>query len=359
MMAFLLGVACSRDHSALAVEGTGGDGGSGAASSSIGLVVATGVGGGGQAGVGGVDATSAGGAGVTGGAGGDTGAGAGEPDGPPRLVLVHGVLDRPRVAACFVGEDGEGLRAAPSPLGGLLFATSTDVAPVELPSTGDVVVALVAGSASDLEDASCDELLADPDASPELEIATLGSLPRSAIEAPRVLVLVAAGCLGGEDEVGEGAEQACGPGFGPSSPTAMLVAVSPSRVVAEGRVALQAIGGAVAAPPFDVAVRADADDVPLELADGVSLGAALPVPPDTSRAALDLMDGDAFTALARLPDQEIELASVDLDAAMERAGVDALEDGRGYAIILVGPTPTLGAGPSWPAFDAAFVPVGP
>jgi hypothetical protein len=44
---------------------------------------------------------------------------------------------------------------------------------------------------------------------------------------------------------------------------------------------------------------------------------------------------------------------------MDRAGVDLLVDGRGYAIVLVGPTPTLGAGPFWPAFDAAFIPVGP
>lgn len=347
--------ACSRDHSLLAPDpdGTGGAGGA-VATVGVGLVVSvasSGAGGDGGAGP------------STTGGGGDAGGGGAppvEPEGPPRLVLVHGLLDRPRVAVCLADPRGEGVAAAPSPPGGIPFAASATVEPDALPDgDDDVVVVLVAGDQAALEDASCADLLAAPGESPSIEVSALGVLPRAAVEAPRVLAVVAAGCLGGEGEESEVGEAACGPGFDAGTPTAMLVAAPLSRIVVPGRVGLQAVGGSVAAAPFDVTVRVAPDGVPFDLADAVSLGAALPDPPDAQRDAVGLTAGGTPEAAALLPGDGAELARVDLAAAMARSGIDTVEDGRSYAIVFVGPTPTLGPGPFWPGFDAAVIAVGP
>lgn len=354
-VALLVVAACSRDHSLLAADPDGAGGAGGAlATVGAGLVIAAAsAGSGGDGGGGPVTSSASGGAGAG-------GAPPIEPDGPTRLVLVHGILDRPRVAVCLTTDRGDAVAAAPSPSGGVAFASSATVEPAAVPGgEGDVVVVLVAGEASALEDVSCAGLLAAPGDSPSIEVLPIGALPRSAVDAPRVLALIAAGCLGGEGEDSEVGEAACGAGFDAMTPTATLVATPLSRIVVPERVGLQAVGGSLASAPFDVTVRVAPDGVPFDLAEMVSLGAALPNPPDVERDAVGLTAGGTPEAAALLPNDGAELATVDLAAAMERSGIDTLEDGRSYAMVFVGPTPTLGPGPFWPAFDAAMIAVGP
>jgi hypothetical protein len=350
-LALLASTGCSRDHSLLAADaaGSGGAGGAGA-TEGAGLVTSAASGGGGGSGP---SASS----GATSGAG---ASGPVEPEGAPRLVVVHGLLDRPRVAVCLANAAGEGVPVAPSPAGGVAFASAADVPATAVPAgTDDVTVVAVTGDEDALASARCRDLLADPGGDEAIEVVTLGVLPRSAVEAPRVIALVAAGCLGGEDEESEVGEAACGPGFASGAPTATLVAAPLSRITASERVGLQAVGGALAAAPLDLAVRVGSDGAPLLVAEDVSLGAALPLPPNTERDAVALSAGGALEAVAVLPGDGTELATVDLAAAMDRAGIGAVEDGRTYAIVLVGPAPTLGPGPFWPSFDAAMISVTP
>lgn len=341
---------CSRDHSLLAPDPAGAGGGGGAATSAAGLVVSSA----GSGGAGDGGATTGATSGAT---GGSTPL---EPDGEPRLVLVNGLLDRERVAVCLASPRGDGVDRAPSPAAGLSFAAAVDVPAAAVPTgDGDVTVVAIAGDAVALGEVTCADVLARPGDHPDVEAVPIGALPRAAIEARRVLALIVAGCLGGQDEENELGEAACGAGFAPDAPTASLVAAPLSRITTPARVGLQAASGALAAAPFDVAVRVGSDGVQLVVARGVSVGAALPIPPNMERDAIGLSAGGDLQALALLPGDGTELAILDLEASMARSGIDAVEDGRSYAIVLVGPTPTLGGGPFWPPFDAAVIAVTP
>ena len=129
---------------------------------------------------------------------------------------------------------------------------------------------------------------------------------------------------------------------------------TPSRLATEGRVGLQAIGASVATAPFDVLVRVG-EEPPATLADAVSLGATLPFPPFDALAAIDLAPRP-LAAVASLPGEGVVLAEVDLGAAIERAGLDGLDDGETYALVFVGPAASLGEGAWWRGFDVAVVP---
>ncbi len=274
----LASAACARDHSALAADDAGEGGRGGAGSSSSAFLASQGVGGG----EGGAPATGvAGSGGAKEGGGGQGGERPDEPDGPPRLVVVHGVPDRERVAVCFGSLEGAGLDVAPFPTDGLAYATAAVAPPELLPEQGDVLVVLVASELDDLSDLRCDVLLDDPSESPEVDRFPVGAVPRSAIDAPRVLVLAMAGCLGGEGHEGEAAEAVCGVGYTPSSPTASLVVGTPSRLAVPGRVGLQAIGASLPTAPFDVlvghAVCVRADNRPLFRARPTTSGSHLAV----------------------------------------------------------------------------------
>jgi len=349
---------CSRDRSALEQDPTQAGGGGGAAvSTAIGLVTATtGDGGYGAFGVGngGRDPSS------SNGQGGDGGARPVEPDGPNRVVVVHGIADRDRLAFCFASPAGEGLAVAPFPKGGLWFAGVADVDVEALPTSGDAVVMVVSGAEIDLEEASCAKLLAEPGATPELEVAALGLVPEGALSAPRILVLAATGCLGGEDHENELMEQACGAGYGALSPTASLVAASPSRLAAPDRLGIQSIGASLAAAPFDVLLRPNLDGVPFRVTEALSWGASAPFPPNQERAAVYVGVPAQLSTIVTLPnDDEVPLDEIDLAGAAERAGINTFSDGEAITIAFVGAQPGLGDGPWWHGFDAVLIPKDP
>jgi hypothetical protein len=353
-LALGLGASCSRDHSALEKEPTGSGGDGGAAT--IGVTVAGTTSGNG--GFGGLGSPSGGGDPST--STGDGGEGEPrpeEPDGPTRIVVVHGVADRERVAFCFATTAGEGVDVAPFPVGGLAFARAIDVAVATFPTSGDAVVMLVAGDEGDLEDASCEDLLADPGDTPELEVTALGVVPADALAAPRILVLAATGCMGGEDHENELQEQACGVGYGPFSPTTSLVAASPSRLAADGKVGFQSIGASVAAAPFDVRLRPGLDGVSFLVTAELSWGAAAPFPPSDDRDVALVGVPAQLGAVVTLPgDMNTELAEIVLADAAERADIGTFSNGEAYTMVFVGASPGLGDGPWWRAFDALFIP---
>lgn len=353
-------VACSRDHSALEQEPTGTGGGGGAATSvSISIAATTsgigGFGGNGSADGGGDPSTSSGEGGHA-----EGGAGPIEPDGPNRLVVVHGIADRERIGFCFATPGGEGVDVPPFPEGGLDFAEARDLDVEVLPSSPDAVVMVVAGAEGDLEGASCAELLDDPGESPALETFALGLVPAEALVAPRILVLAATGCMGGEDHENDLQEQACGEGYGPFSPTASLVAASPSRLASAGRVGFQSIGASLASAPFDVRLRAGLNGDVFRITESLSWGASAPFPPYDGRDLASVGVPSQLGAVITLPgDEDTQLATFELADAADRAGIGTFAEGTAYTVGFVGPSPSLGEGPWWHAFDAFFVPPDP
>lgn len=356
----MLGSSCSRDHSALEQDPTATGGGGATSASSIADVT------------GATEASASGTASTGGGAGASqSGSGAGgeaneggarpiEPDGPTRIVVVHGLTDRDRVAFCFASASGEGLPVAPFPEGGLDFAGVADLDLDVLPASSDAVVVLVSGPAGDLAGASCDALLAEPAETPELEVAALGVVPAEALEAPRILVLCATGCLGGEDHENELMEQACGVGYGPFAPTASLVAVSPSRLAPPDKLGVQSIGASLAAGPLDVHLRPGNDGTPFRVTSGLSWGASAPYPPYHERNEVYVGLPSQLSAFVTLAGQdEPSLAEIDLADAADRAGFSVFDDGEAISIVFVGAAPGLGEGPWWHAFDALLIPADP
>lgn len=295
-----------------------------------------------------------------------SGAGAGgaapvEPDGPTRLTLVDGIVDAPAAAFCFAAYPSGVADRPPFPAGGLPFGHASVVA---LPSTdvpsGDVLLTVVTGDLGSIGGASCADLVADPASHPTLSLTSMGVLPASTLAAPRSLLLGPIGCLGGPGHEDPNGEAICGKGYTKDDPTVTLLVAPLSRITLPTRVAFQGVNATTAMKKADFYLRPSFDgSMDRGVVSALSSGGVGPFPPYTGLGAADLGSvGGADVGVAPTPSgtPAVRAKLADAYAAAGLSSADVL-NGRGFAIVAVGPTPGLAKGTWWndPAFVAVAV----
>ena len=366
---FALALACGRDHDALAwkPDPTGGTGGSGI-----------------TGGTGGSGGRPHGGSGGFGGsATGGFGAKPTEPPGRSVTTFMHGIVDAERVAFCFARHDEAApvLVGEPRPSGGLAYTSSLvleSVRGVDLETT-PLLPYVIAGELELVEDMDCeqaveaarDEMNAvsaapgaggaggetgeggnggapEPPKPPRLRVASLAEIPAGALAEGYSSLYVATGCLGGAAFSHALEDEACGRGYSPGSPTASAVLVTLSRVHADGKLALQALHASLASPaltvssaPPDIAVQAS-----VPVAYDLRRGALSPREPTTQLTVDDW--GVALPGWrAQASINGTVVVSDRWNFVLGRAGIDAFEAGRGYTLVVVGPSGDIGARGFW------------
>jgi len=356
--------ACTTDDDALAKRSRPASGGSGGTH-------------GGGSGGGGADAT----AGVAGAAGGEPGdaSDAGDasstdaplPVGPGKLTIVHGVADASELAFCFERVSG----AVATPLGSVQPTSALGYAhafvfetPAGFDATQDSLRPIVlAGNLSSAFGKSCAEAIASAepqqdldagdaasDAGPGLVSVALPVLPAGTLYSGRDLLLVAAGCLGGPTHTDPSEQCVCGADYRPDRPTLTALLAASARASVAGKVALQVMNGSPLSESVDFVAAPPAPELPTTLVSDVVAGAIAPEAPLTTRSAAD------FFASSQDSQIEINLGGspvvrVPVPTALAQGGLSALENGRSYAFVLVGPRAAYSGANWWQAPSVTVV----
>jgi hypothetical protein len=394
--------ACVTDHSALEKKRNTGSGGTGGA--------------GGQAGSSAGSGTVAG----TGGTGGSGGRPGDEPPGENVLTVLHGAVDAQRIAFCFARFDAASNSAIqvgdPLPQNGLAFGRRASVSELsERDFASDALQPFViAGDLALIEGLDCERAVAraeaeegselrelgaggqageagaggdggesgsagaggssgaggggnagaggttsEPPLPPKLRVRGLPVLPAGTLAGGRSYLLVAAGCLGGPAFTDPNEQVICGPGYAADAPTLTPILVTLSRLTQFGEVGLQVVHASLATPGFDlrVAPPPDSGAVLTYIASGLTLGKIAPRPPRFGSNDVQLG--------ATRPNYRVDVVmdgttkSEYWPSIIARGGSEGLENGKTYALVVVGPRADVGAASWWNQAVVTAVPTDP
>lgn len=296
---------------------------------------------------------AAGGAGGSGGAAASTSSGQGgevkieEPDGPTAITVVNGLVDADAARFCLVPFPGGAPAALPWPgPGGLPFARGESLS--TLPEAVDHALWALTGDLAATNGASCDDLV---DAPPEgLTVRSLGVIPGTSLGAPRSLLLVAAGCVGGEGHEAENQEAICGVGYDAAFGNATLYAGFMSRLGSASVIPLQFVHASPATGLVDLRVRATSDAAATLVEPAFSLGAVAPFPPyEALQLASVSPPGQARVGIypqgaPTTPVREWSWADA---FANSELGEGDVANGLAMTFVVVGASAEAGAGPWW------------
>jgi hypothetical protein len=372
LFALFVGVAaCGRDHDGLALKPHAKGGAAGSAEL------------GGSGGSGGRGRGGSAGESAAGGLGGKYV----EPTGRSVTSFFHGIVDADRIVFCFARHDEADpvLVGDPLPTGGLDYAAAISlesIRSIDLASE-PVLPYVIAGELELVADMNCedavekarDEMAAvgalslgaggvsgaggeagtagaggepEPPTPPRLRVGTLPEIPAGILADGHSSLYVALGCLGGPAYTHELEDDACGTGYSPTAPTLSAGLVTLSRMRASGKLVLQALHASLASPaltvssaPPDTAVQAS-----VVIVYDLHRGVILPrMPSPQSSVAAYGVASPGWTAQAS--SEGTVLVSEAWPDVLERAGLDALQDGRGYTLVVVGPRGNVGAAGFW------------
>jgi hypothetical protein len=318
-----------------------------------------------------------------------TGTGGRAPDEAPGenvLTFMHGIVDAERVLVCFVagrGADARVLAEPPSQLGygeslvrrsleGASFATD-DIEPVVIAGELELVADLDCEAALKLAHAEQDATPTEPEGAggsggagaagasntdppaagaggeggeggngpplpkpPRLRVGELPIVPRGSLNAGRSYLLVGNGCIGGPAFSDKHDKEACGSAYSPTSPTLSAVLVALSRRTEIGKLGLQTANASVATGAVDLtASRLLSTDFQPIVAD-VELGAIVPVISQLS------VTSEGYGANSPFWEVEAQNNGTSLFAERwseitARGGLESLEDGLSYTLVVLGP----------------------
>jgi hypothetical protein len=282
---------------------------------------------------------------------------------PTKVTVVNGVSDYGAVRLCFERlPSGDEVEPWPSEAAGLAFGLARVVDPVVLSPAGeDVRIDLVGGDLALTKGKGCNAIRQLALSEPGLVVVSLPVLPGSAFDSGQSLLLVPTGCMGGVGHSAPGDALGCGQGYAPTKPTAQLVALGMSRATKPGKLSLQAIHASPAIPTVDVRIAAGLEGAPtVGLASSLSFGAR---GPSFTRAVAELAPL-ASVKLRTFTPSAVEPSSTTLASAAFAMGNIAeaeVQDGRAYALVLLGAAPGSAAGPSsfWQPFTYAWIAADP
>jgi hypothetical protein len=310
-----------------------------------------------------------------------------EPPGRSVTTFFHGIVDAERVTFCFAGHgDGDPeLVGDPIPPDGLAFAQSIaleSIRRIDLEAEA-VLPYVIAGDLELIAGMSCDEAVAraeeemravgalslgaggesgaggetggggaggapEPPEPPRLRVATLPEIPAGALVDGYSSLYVAVGCLGGPAFTHRLEEQACGSGYAPDQPNASATLVTLSRTTGVGKLAFQALHASLASPaltvssaPPDTAVEAS-----VSIVFDIRRGSLMPRRPNTQLSIVDYGVSSPGWKAQTSNQGTVEITELWPDV-LERAGIDAFEEGRGYTLVVVGPQGNLGTTGFW------------
>ena len=174
---------------------------------------------------------------------------------------------------------------------------------------------------------------------PALRVGTLPGLPAGTLAQGYSLLEVADGCLGAPGFVDPRSESICGAGYTPSEGSLTAEFVILSRKAAAGMLALQALHASRGSENLGVRVAPPPDAVEsyVTLVDNFTEGALRPADPRRDLA------NTAYGTSARGWNVEATLNgnttfAESWSAIEKRSGVTTLENGRGYTLIVLGPS---------------------
>ncbi len=311
---------------------------------------------------------SVGGAGGTGGAGSSQGGFSNggappviEPDGPPKLTVVNGIVDRDTLALCFLKSPASaGDDAEPFPEGQLGYAHSAAVAlpGAPIPADTDIEILVLTGDIGAAGASDCRAIADDPFGFPGLEVLSLGIAPASTFTQPRSTLLAVTGCFGGETHTGDELEAICGPSYAPDSPTPGVVFAPLSRIGSGAGVGLQVVNATGALDTIAIYFRSAIDGaLEQSVAQQVVPGAATPFPPNTALSASELGGPSSATLRAIVDLVPASESIVSLGDAMNGGAISAGDfvNGGNIALIAVGPSPGAPTNSWWNPFAVVAV----
>ena len=320
------------------------------------------------------------------GSGGEAAAGSGgggAPGSPDRVSFVHGLSDVSSVKVCFARASGEPL-GSPAPEQGLGYGAHLTLS--ELPGVSfeqdDLDLLLFAGELERIAGLDCAAAVAlarslaeaAEDAGPAggaagaagasnpgvvlppLLAAPLVRIPAGTFFGGRSALLVGKGCFAGRTD--PEITSVCGDGYSPAAPTLEPVIVALSRSVEFDRVGVQVVHATTDAGSFDVVLR---------LVDGTTRAVAANLGPGTVAPAsnpafvADSRQLEPATATVEVlaPVTGAVLQNIALDRVQELGGLAEWQNARGYALVVIGPTPALRAEGFWNQPAVTVVPAQP
>jgi hypothetical protein len=367
---------CTRDHDALAARpraqgGTAGMAGSASAGAGSGF--------GGSGG-------SLGGKAGSGGSGGTGGSKVTEPVGRSVITFLHALVDAQAVTLCFAKSDGGAneLLGRPRPAAGLAYGgplVLETLRGVDLDAE-HVVPFAITGDLALLDGLDCEDAVALADAemradgssgatggaggsppndagaageagdgaggapSPvpaRLRVARLPELAPGTLTEGHSLLYAMVGCFGGSAFAHEESEALCGAGYAPDRPTVTAELVVLSRKVGISTVGIQALHASRAMPSLSVRARPPDSSMPWAyIADSMTEGMLRPRVPRTD---LDPAGYGVGTRTWRVQASggAGTLVSDSWPTILSRSGLEAPEIGRGYTLVVMGPSSDVGA----------------
>jgi len=287
-----------------------------------------------------------------------------EPDGPSKLTIVNGVNDYDAIRFCFVPwPDGGDSAAYPADAKGMAFAASSviDLDSGIIPKGPDVFLWVIAGNLDKTAGKGCAEITSG-NLGLDVIATPLAVIPGMAFAAPRSLLLVPHGCLGGPGHEDMMATTVCGKTYSIDTPTPGLLAAGMSRIVQSDALSLQVAHAVVAMPETDIRILPAVDKaMPGNIALGLSLGAIGKMPPFREFATADLGPINAVNILTFPPGFGNPSSTLLLKSALDRGGISEAEfnDGSSYTFVAVGSPPSIPAGAFWHALTWTAVKADP
>lgn len=275
-----------------------------------------------------------------------------EPDGPPKLTIVNGVNDYDAIRLCFLPyPDGGDSPAYPADAKGMAFAASSivDLNSDVIPKGTDVLLWVIAGSLDKTAGKNCAEITSG-NLGMEVMTTPLAVIPATAFEAPRSLLLVPHGCLGGPGHEDMNQAAFCGKTYSVDTPTPGLLAGGMSRIVQDGVLSLQAAHAVAAMPDIDVGILPAVDKAMSEaIAPSLSLGAIGKKPPFREFSKANLGPIGAVNLLTYPPGFGTPSSMTLLQLALDRGGISEADfvDGASYTFVAMGSPPGIAAGAFW------------
>lgn len=268
-----------------------------------------------------------------------------EPDGTPVLRFLHGVADTKAVRLCVSQWGSSGPVGTSQPSDEIPFGAAIDVPIAD--RTLSYRAAVVGGDAAALAKLDCASVFTMPPAG--VRVMPLPIIPAGTLTAPRSLLLVAAGCLGGATVVDPAA--VCSQLGSPTQLAPAFALVELSRVVPpDGFASVQVIHASSNLPSVK-AVLVSSETEARDVVSLVDLGEITPKPPKAidpawlgalpKGARFEVRDAANDQAFSPLPLGE-ELAASGLDVAGFVAG-------KRFVVVVIGSRPSIAdAGPPVP-----------
>ncbi|HSU41589.1 MAG TPA: hypothetical protein VLJ38_18555 [Polyangiaceae bacterium] len=191
---------------------------------------------------------------------------------------------------------------------------------------------------------------------PALRVGALPSLPAGALGSGFSLLEVADGCFGARAFDDPLASDACGADYTPNVGSLSAELVTLARETVPNMLALQALHAsrATGALGFRTEPSSADDGVQMTLVDDLPEGALRPREPREDFPTSSWGVNTATWSLAATVNG-VTYASELWPTVRRRAGLGPLEDGRGYTIIAIGPTPDIGKQGFWHEFAFTLV----